>query len=521
MSIIVRIVLLVSTLLTQVVYSQSYGASGECLSDDNVNCSYIPGYQKKNTRATVLIVYPISSSLVSYCTGTILNQHVSQGELKQYVLTARHCTKGKNFSKEWEFNFNYQSSNCDNSGTLVNHNGSDYHHSSKVRLVAEDFATDMALIEILKPIPAQFNIYYSGWSTSYLQAVALPNYVFHHPGGDIKKASRTHSTVTVTNHACHTTVEVVERVIQFLFGWIIKKEINIRKICTYTESPRYLVSVWDKGVVEPGSSGSALINNNTRVIGALSGGLGTCGFSAIDQFGRFNTFWHRQKAVRDALAPIENQNTGWRGITTGLDGRQVICRDELVLKRGDYHPASNYQSDNKIILQASGDITSDGLVWVESGADFDFKAGGVIDFNNDFYAEPGSKIYMESGVYCNSNPSSESYRVESKSSKPFLEEKKFELSKYLNNSNLLEEGYLEVFPTRISNEIIIRKAGFGNMSEALLEVLDVNGVSLLSQKISLSYDNEVIPVSSLNSGIYFVKITLTNGNISTHKVIKE
>lgn len=150
------------------------------------------------------------------CTGTLVNQVVG-GKPRQLFLTARHCIRsGTNGSgplvdfNRMQFIFNFQSRNGDNAVVPVgvpfvmsnqgpfNDARFRYAFESPVGLIYEStgllnsgFGIDIALLEIYKPIPPHFNVYYAGWKTDALLGpngiFNAPMSVLHHPRRDTKK----------------------------------------------------------------------------------------------------------------------------------------------------------------------------------------------------------------------------------------------------------------------------------------------------------------------------------------------
>jgi hypothetical protein len=332
--------------------STDFESSGWCQDNMNVNSTITPPALDNFKRAVVKIIIPKTNGDWGTCTGTIVNQNVNQNNLKQILLFAKHCVdhdKTADYSKPWYFQFNYQSPNTSNSSVpLDNQNAERYTHISMVRLIDISSVTDFAAIEIMNPIPPHFNIYYAGWSVSYLQGLELPYYSIHHPRGDIKKIAKTHTATTVTNYPCHIVTEVIDVVYWALFGWWTGTKINTRTVCTVMESPYYLVPFWTNGLVQKGSSGSALINANARLIGTLSGGASECGLNLADYYGRMNSAWVLMEPMREQLNP--------GGVVTfGEIGRQIDCFSDLNLN-GLYYPAIDYQSINKIVLKSGSNI---------------------------------------------------------------------------------------------------------------------------------------------------------------------
>ena len=59
------------------------------------------------------------------------------------------------------------------------------------------------------------------------------------------------------------------------------------------------VADWDIGTTESGSSGAALFDFNSKIIGHLSGGDAACGNDLYDDFGMFKKSWEGGRYTRD------------------------------------------------------------------------------------------------------------------------------------------------------------------------------------------------------------------------------
>ena len=204
----------------------------------NVNTNY-PNFNSREAIKRATLKYNIDGG---GCTGTLINTSNN----RQLFVTAAHCLKkGPTCDGNWKSTyidennpgaictlvFNYQSPNentlstpytnvgCitkqtnstdinipNNIGSTVISKGNEYVHESFVKLLyvtkfpllggfTDCTAGDMAVLEILKPIPAHFNVYYAGWSPETFNKP--PYAVIHHPNGDVKKISEINGGTTL------------------------------------------------------------------------------------------------------------------------------------------------------------------------------------------------------------------------------------------------------------------------------------------------------------------------------------
>jgi len=221
---------------------KAFGGAGTC--NNNVNCPSGNDWQDQK-RGVVMLVVGGSG----FCTGTVMNN--TDNNQKPYVLTADHCYGDD--ESTWVFWFNWESANCTNPSSSPT-----YQSLSGSVLKARSSDTDFCLVEINTSIPSTYNPYYVGWSRS--SSGSPSGTVIHHPSGDIKKISFYSTTLTASSWSGST-----------LNHWR---------------------AYWSSGVTEPGSSGSALFDNNKRLVGQLHGGPSACGATSLyDEFGMFHLSW--------------------------------------------------------------------------------------------------------------------------------------------------------------------------------------------------------------------------------------
>jgi hypothetical protein len=216
-----------------------------------------------------------------FCTGTLINNTANNGD--QYFLTANHCLGGGLGS--WAFRFNWTSPNPVCATFSNSPNGTFDQTASGAILRASNSESDVALIEIIPNLPDSWDLVWAGWdrtNTNPDLAVSI-----HHPSGDIMKVCRDDNgpTQTTTGFNGNPTVQM------------------------------WLVGNWELGVTEPGSSGSALFDENGRIIGQLAGGSAACSGTSdnngFDIFGRFATSWDFGNTSSSRLSDwLDPNNTG-------------------------------------------------------------------------------------------------------------------------------------------------------------------------------------------------------------------
>lgn len=222
-------------------FTRDFGDSGEC----NVNVICPDGDEWRNEIRSVACIIAGGG----YCTGTLLN-NCNQDSIP-YFLTANHCLGGSDPST-WVFRFNWDSPVCDPTENAP----TDQTVSGSTQLAVNP-GSDMLFLQLNTPPPTEFDVYYAGWDATGV--VPDSGTCIHHPAGDIKKISHDHQAQAAQN------VDVG----------------NGPADCWH-------VFNWESGTTEPGSSGSALWNQNHMIVGQLYGGAANCANNVDDYFGRFD-----------------------------------------------------------------------------------------------------------------------------------------------------------------------------------------------------------------------------------------
>ena len=269
-----------------------------------------------------------------------------------YFLTANHCISTQSEADDCICIFNYESSSC---------NGSDGSTSQSIAagtLRATRQESDFVLLEFSHKPFSTYNPYYAGWDNSN----TIKNNVvgIHHPSGDVKKICRENENIQSTAYSSGT----------------------INNTANHWRIPN-----WDVGVTEGGSSGSALFDNNHRVIGQLHGGAAACNGSSDnnlpDWYGKFSTSWDEGITANERLQNwLDPTNSG----VIVLDGSNV-CSQGIVEQLNLNHDVTSGIVE---IQAATETITSTSTI--KSGATVTYEAGQSIILSPGFIAETGSNF---------------------------------------------------------------------------------------------------------------------------------
>lgn len=247
--------------------NKNFGDAGTCNID--VNCPNGALWQNEK-RAVVMI---LTSNNTRICSGALVNNVREDGT--PYILTANHCSPATNSI----FMFNYESPQC----TPVQDGPTNFTiQGATIR--ANDSPSDFFLLELNSLPPDSFNVFYAGWDARDIPALSAT--CIHHPQGDVKKISHELDTLVSSG----------------FFG---------------AGNDHWMVTDWDTGTTEPGSSGSPLFNQDHRIVGQLHGGNAACGNNLEDYFGKFSYSWDSDPTPSKQLKYwLDPDNTG----TMYIDG---------------------------------------------------------------------------------------------------------------------------------------------------------------------------------------------------------
>jgi hypothetical protein len=273
------------------------GGAADCEVD--VNCPEGDGWQAQ--RDAVVRLTLVDGNTLGYCSGAFVNNTAM--DCKKYILTALHCGEGISDADflDCSVRLNYQRSQCTTGSIQTSHNRIGVTHITDSNDGGGDSGSDFLLLELVQSIPASYNPFFAGWDATS----STPNDVvgIHHPSGDRKKISTATNIVSGTWQAPGN-------------HWQVK----------------WMETVTNWGVTEPGSSGSPIFNNNKRIVGQLTGGFSCCtdggcpptqftGPAEPDYYGKMDKNWDdnpnsASEKLKNFLDPL---NTG----VTAMDGSYV------------------------------------------------------------------------------------------------------------------------------------------------------------------------------------------------------
>lgn len=231
--------------------------SGTCNID--TNCPLAANWQDEKRGVVNLL-----DSGGGYCSGSLITN--TARDCRNYVLTANHCLSSQSSAAGTIFQFNFERPQCGSGVAPTNQ------QVSGAFLRATYSASDMTLLEIDEEIPEAYGAYYNGWSRS--TTAPTESWCIHHPSNDEKAITFNDDPLTDGQN------------------W---------------GPDHWRIAQWEQGTTEPGSSGSPLFDQNSRIVGQLHGGTASCSSITYDEFGKLDVSWNGGGAaasrLRDWLDP--------------------------------------------------------------------------------------------------------------------------------------------------------------------------------------------------------------------------
>ncbi|MCW3070528.1 MAG: hypothetical protein JWO44_418 [Bacteroidetes bacterium] len=270
----------------------------------NIICSP-EGDNWQDEKRGVVRVYVVEGSSAGYCSGTLMNNTAL--DCKRYILTAFHCgvsASTANFNS-WKFYFDYEVTTCGGGdGGPTTHVMTGCTKKADSNDNGGDSGSDFLLLQMTSTASPSWwpSVYWNGWNKN---ATAPPagSIGIHHPAGTNKKISMTTGTGSSTSWG----------------GTVAGTHWQIHWGGT--------TNGW--GVTEGGSSGSALFNTSSQVIGTLTGGGSYCnsvvagGQNQPDAYGKLSYHWTSNgTAAANQLKPwLDPLNSG----VSSLNGSYSPC----------------------------------------------------------------------------------------------------------------------------------------------------------------------------------------------------
>jgi lysyl endopeptidase len=312
------------------------------------------------------------------CSGSLINNNSS--DFHPYFLTAFHNIDigGADENSQYyldhtlqqfeiddvydmTFQFDYKFTTC--GGSTV----ASYQTFNHATFKSAWYTSDFALVELtysyaLKNTPG---ITLLGWDkTGNTPAEGI---CIHHPAGDVMKISFDDDNLTET-------------------GWLSNSGSNYWRV------------IWDDGIVEHGSSGSPLLDQNNRIIGQLSGGNYLCGSADLrNWYGCFYRSWTGGGTNTTRLSNWLDPNDAG---TDTLNSRLTCTGPDIVCSSGASYTSADLPAGSSIIWYPSYYLT---LSSAQGSNPCTFQANGngvhgwidaTVTFNGNHYSAVQKAVWV-------------------------------------------------------------------------------------------------------------------------------
>ncbi len=230
-----------------------------------------------------------------WCSGSLINN--TSNDRMPYLLTAEHCGEGANASdlNQWIFYFNYQSATCSGNYGPSSNTVNGCTLKSKDPITGFD-GSDWELVKLNSTPPVAYNVYYNGWNRTNVPADS--GKCLHHPAGDIKKVS-TFLTPMISSTWWNGTPS----------HWRV----------AWSETENGL------SIMEGGSSGSPIFDQDHLIMGDLSGGYtsNACDNPSPAWFGKVWYSWDQMGStpatrLKDWLDPTNTEIQKQPGLSSQI-----------------------------------------------------------------------------------------------------------------------------------------------------------------------------------------------------------
>jgi len=239
-----------------------YGCSHSVHNNRNINCPLGLNWHIEKDA-----IVRIEDTEGYFFSGALINTTANGSDNRHYILTAGHCLENYYYPnetlKDWKFYWHYESPKCAVSISTDPEPPHIYTTGAKIvakyPIIQSSREVDFALIELFDDPAEAWDVvpYYLGWDRSDDQDFAT---IIHHPKGDIKKIMQT--------------------------GTFYKHWLYVPSWCwEFYHSSNY--------IMQSGSSGSPLLNDNHKLIGIHVQGpipMGSNGAPAYRN-SRFDVAW--------------------------------------------------------------------------------------------------------------------------------------------------------------------------------------------------------------------------------------
>ena len=308
----------------------------------NVNCPEGDDWQQQ--KRSISRITMVLEEGIGFCTGNLMNN--TEQDQTPYILTGFHCQDGFNPLYDlWFFDFNFEFDDCFSVTTPPD-------YLSLVGCVqrAGRQENDLLLLELQTAIPASLEPFFLGWDRTGNPPARSVN--IHHPMADVKK-------ITIIDTAA------------YVFNSAISWDNGV-----LTPPNHHFRLDYNGGTFETGSSGSAMIDLNGRMVAQLHGGLSGCE-SSFGYFARFSMSWDGGGAAENRLQDWLDPNG--QGVMT-LDGLDPMQEAGATVS-GSVVMENDKAVSNVIVQLAGAEVAVIATAYTDANGDFSF---GNVPLNSGY-----------------------------------------------------------------------------------------------------------------------------------------
>ncbi|MCL1851293.1 MAG: T9SS type A sorting domain-containing protein [Bacteroidetes bacterium] len=507
----------------------------------NINCPEGDNWQDQK-RGVARIIIPAGGGYVYYCSGSLVNN--TSNNFDPLFLSAYHCYDGATQQQvnQSVYYFHYEYLACNGGGSATQRTTTG---ATILVNIPMNGASDGTLLRLNNAIPSNWSVYYNGWDRRNIPATSGVS--IHHPDGDRKKIST------------FTSQLVSAGSINFGSGVVTAPNSAWR----VTWAP----TVTNHGVTEGGSSGSPIFNQNGRIVGTLSGGSSFCTTPyQPDFYGKLWYHWdqHPTLQMKTYLDPTNSGVEFIDGIyaeapcnpptnltvTYTIDCKAVLTWDApagtgLTYKifRDNTQIASDITAttytdttynhakghtwavatvcssggeSNKISYNLPNGCTAVYTVSVSANP----PVGGTVSGGGDYDENTSVTVTAEPAEhYKFINWTKNGTEISTESVYTFPVTANVELvANFIDNTGIDENKLTEYFtlhPNPAGNLLNVMRTDAGNA-----QIVIYNNIGLIVLSKEISNKDTQINISTLSSGIYFIRVT-DSRNSATKCFMKE
>jgi hypothetical protein len=435
------------------------------------------------------------------CTGTLINNTNEDG--KPLILTAAHCIDDPELINSIIAIFGRRK-------LLINADLDAVEWKSNIGATLTYYSKehDMMLLELTESPPNYLNAPFMGWSAG--RGKIFTPITVHHPSFGFQEIAIERGTVVPSSFNQLST-----------FG------------ISTLKNGFWKISDWSVGSTKIGSSGAALLDQNFKIVGTLSGGVERSNGESFDYFSRFDL----------AYQSIELQES--------LNPKKLLAKSQDYFKSNNQFKIKNYSPNDTVALEIKlfpGDTLIEDIGHFVEGsvkgvyitlqdwqADILNNVTVVLYENHEaIYAEQSSLFSLtensenfipllgtpkvngtlQIGIKFESSDRSEYIIIPKTGKNSILTSILIESENRIPSENFGNENTSAIFPNPTSGYFVISGGHIINV-----EIHTAYGLPIIPKMVSTASNQMLIDLNELPKGVYFIHVEYENQHSFTEKII--